>query len=233
MSYRMAEQSTAARIAHGLAKIGLVIRHSAWREAGGRNLTPTQAQILNVLCAAVSPPGVTEIAEALAITAATASDSVRVLVEKGLVRKQRSSADGRAVRLRLTARGRSEARRLAGWPELLMQALDELDEHEHALLLRTLVKMIRNLQERHAIPTQRMCVDCQFFAPNVHDDPGKPHHCHYVNGAFGDGELRLDCPDHRLIELGRRQELYELFVQGRPAAEKCGQVPTFKKGASQ
>lgn len=228
----MAEQTTAVRIAQGLAKIGLVLRQNAWQEAGGRNLTPTQAQILNVLGTAASPLGVTAVAEALAITAATASDSVRVLVAKGLVRKRRSSSDGRAVRLQLTARGRSEAHRLAGWPELLMQAIDDLEEHEHALFLRTLVKMIRNLQERHAIPVQRMCVDCRFFAPNVYDDPDKPHHCHYVDGPFGDGELRLDCPDHKLIPLESRQKVYALFVQGQPAATKRGQVPTFRKGAS-
>lgn len=229
----MAEEMTARRIAQGLAKVGLVIRQNAWREAGGRNLTPTQGQILNVLSTATSPPGVTEVADALGITPATASDSVRVLVEKGLVRKQGSRTDGRAVQLQLTARGRSEARRVADWPELLAGAVDELDQHEKAMFLRALIKMVRGLQERHAIPVQRMCVDCQFFAPNVYDDLGKPHHCHYVNEPFGDGELRLECPDHKLIPLESRQKVYELFVQGRPAARKRGQVPTFKKGASQ
>lgn len=229
----MADETTAQRVAQGLAKIGLVIRQNAWREAGERKLTPTQAQVLNVLNAAPSAPGLTEVADALAITPATASDSVRVLVDKGLVHKERSSADRRAVRLKLTAGGRSEAHRLAGWPELLTRVIDELNDHERALFLRTLVKMIRGLQERRAIPVQRMCVDCRFFSPNVYDDTRNPHHCHYVNMAFGDGQLRLECPDHKLVEPAGKQELYELFVQGRPAARKRGQVSVLKKGPRQ
>lgn len=228
----VAHETTAQRVVQGLAKIGLVIRQHAWRKAGGRNLTPTQAQVLSVLNAAPSAPGLTEVADALAITPATASDSVRVLVDKGLVRKERSNADRRAVRLKLTASGRSEARRLAGWPELLTGVIDELDGHERALFLRALVKMIRGLQERRAIPVQRMCVDCQFFAPNVYDDTRNPHHCHYVNKAFSDGQLRLDCPDHTLVDPGSKRKLYELFVQGRPVAKTRGRDSTLKRGVA-
>lgn len=229
----MRREIAAQRIAQGLAKISLALRHSAWQQAGGRNLTPTQAQILNTLSAATAPLGLTAVADALAITPATVCDSVRVLVDKGLVRKRRSRSDRRAVRLHLTARGRAEARRLAGWPELLMQVIDDLDAPERALFLRALVKMIRNLQERRAIGVQRMCVDCRFFAPHVYDDPRKPHHCHYVNEPFGDGELRIDCPDHQLVAPASRLKLYKLFVQGRPAAATRGQYANPKKGASE
>jgi hypothetical protein len=56
--------------------------------------------------------------------------------------------------------------------------------------------MIRTLQERGRIPVARMCVSCTFFRPFRHDDRARPHHCAFVDAPFGDGELRLDCPDH-------------------------------------
>jgi protoglobin len=42
-----------------------------------------------------------------------------------------------------------------------------------------------------------MCVSCRFFRPFIHDDPTHPHQCAFVDAPFGDGELRLDCPDHQ------------------------------------
>ena len=56
--------------------------------------------------------------------------------------------------------------------------------------------MIRTLQEKGRIPVARMCVSCRFFQPFRHDNPARPHHCAFVDAAFGDEELRLDCPDH-------------------------------------
>ena len=43
----------------------------------------------------------------------------------------------------------------------------------------------------------RMCLDCRFFRPDVHDDPARPHHCAFVDAPFGDAQLRIDCADHQ------------------------------------
>lgn len=51
------------------------------------------------------------VADGLAVTAATASDAVKVLVEKGLVQKTRSAEDGRAIAITLTAAGNAIAER--------------------------------------------------------------------------------------------------------------------------
>jgi hypothetical protein len=41
-----------------------------------------------------------------------------------------------------------------------------------------------------------MCVFCTYFRPNVHKSATAPHHCAYIDKAFGDAELRVDCPDY-------------------------------------
>jgi DNA-binding MarR family transcriptional regulator len=183
----------AAMVATGLAKIGLVLRHEAWRARGASGLTPTQGQILALLRARGEEATLGALAAELGVSAPTASDAVAALVAKGLVRKHR----GRTLALALTPAGRREAKRAARWPDVLLEAVDALSPTEQAVFLRGLATMIRVLQERGRIPVARMCATCSFFRPHVHPDPERPHHCAYADVAFGDRQLRLDCADWR------------------------------------
>ena len=124
-----------------------------------------------------------------------ASDAVRVLVEKGLVQKKRSSADARAIAISLTDRGQTIAADTACWSDLLLNAVGELSELEQAIFLRGLVKMICKLQEKGQIPIAKMCVTCRFFQPNRYPDSDLPHYCSFVDAPFGDRDLQIDCPD--------------------------------------
>ena len=188
-----------AQIATALSKIGMVLRSEQWRQAEATSLTPTQAQIL-VHLAARGPARLTEVAREIAVTQPTASDAVAALVRKQHVERCRDPEDGRAVLLQATAPGRRAAAALAVWPDALLGAIDVLDTAEQAVFLKGLSKMIRALQQRGAIPVQRMCLNCRHFRPYAHADAAQPHHCTFVDAAFGDAGLRLDCGDH--VEAG-------------------------------
>jgi DNA-binding MarR family transcriptional regulator len=136
-----------------------------------------------------------ELAEALAVTPATASDAVSTLLRKDLIRKARSREDARALTLTLTARGRREASRTSQWPDFLLGAIDALTPAEQGIFLLALVKMVRALQDQGKILIARMCVNCRFFERYRYADPEKPHHCLFVDAPFGPRELRLDCQD--------------------------------------
>lgn len=195
--FDFAADPVSRRVAAGLAKIGLAIKTRAWREAGRRGLTPTQGQVLTLLrLRPQTGMRLAEIAQGLAVTAATASDAVAALARKGLVKKLRAADDGRSLAVRLTSAGSREADRVAGWPDFLLDAIEALSPGEQEVFLRGLIEMIRRLQERGQIPISRMCVTCRFFRPNVHADAQRPHHCDFVDAPFGDRHLRLDCPDH-------------------------------------
>ncbi|HEY0919233.1 MarR family winged helix-turn-helix transcriptional regulator [Devosia sp.] len=183
------------QIATALSKIGMVLRSEQWQQAEANSLTPTQAQIL-VHLAARGPARLTEVAREIAVTQPTASDAVAALVRKRHVEKCRDPGDGRAVLLQATAPGRRAAQALAVWPDALLGAIDVLEPAEQAAFLKGLSKMIRALQQRGAIPVQRMCLSCRHFRPYAHADAAQPHHCTFVDAAFGDADLRLDCGDH-------------------------------------
>ncbi len=190
--------SASEQLLIGLTRLGQAARLSAWHNAGPTKLTPLQADILSFLAGDQRPRRQGEIVTALASTAPTVSDAVRTLAAKELVDRRRDPADSRAVTLALTGAGRAEAERLAVIPEPLRAALDALDEPDVAAMLRGVTTMIRVLQQHQAIPVSRTCVTCCFYRPDAHpDDPDRPHHCAFVDAPFGDGELRLDCPDHQ------------------------------------
>lgn len=67
---------------------------------------------------------------------------------------------------------------------------------EQTIFFKGLTTIIHQLQEDQKIPVSRMCVTCHYFNPNVYDDRDRPHHCNLVDAPFGDGDLRLDCPEH-------------------------------------
>jgi DNA-binding MarR family transcriptional regulator len=205
------DQPLPKRVTTGLAKIGIALKQQAWAEAGGRGLTPTQGQTLALLRANPSGLRLGALAAQLGVTQPTASDCVAALARKGLVAKVPLAGDGRAVLVRLTSAGTREAAAAAAWPDFLLEAVGELSAAEQATFLRALVTMIRTLQLRGRIPVARMCVSCSFFRPFRHDDPAHPHHCAFVDAPFGDGELRLDCPDHTTAPTEQAEQAWRIF----------------------
>jgi DNA-binding MarR family transcriptional regulator len=205
------EEPLDKRVTIGLAKIGIALKQHAWAEAGGRGLTPTQGQVLALLRANPNGLRLRALAEQLGVSAATTSDSVAALHRKSLVAKEGTASDGRAVIVVLTPTGSREAAAAAAWPDFLLEAVGELSAAEQATFLRALVAMIRTLQEKGRIPVARMCVSCRFFQPFRHDNPARPHHCAFVDAPFGDGELRLDCPDHSPAPVDQAAQTWEAF----------------------
>ena len=207
------DASPERQVVTGLAKVGLAMRSSAWRAAGPRRLTPTQAQILSLLRAQAAPLRLSAIALGLGVTAPTASDAVAALVEKRLVSKTRNRHDARALAVRLTAAGRRLAEESAAWPATLIAAIGDLSPAEQGAFLKTLVKVIHALQTRREISVARMCVTCRHFRACIHDDRECPHHCEFVNLPFGDRALRLECADHEPADLPAQEEAWRCFVR--------------------
>lgn len=201
----------------GLTKLGLALRNEAWQRGGPRSLSPTQSQALACL-ARGHAPRLGELAAELGVTAATTSEVVATLVEKGLVRKTRAATDARALVLELTAAGRREAQRASQWPDAFLAAAQELSAAEQTVLLRALTKMIRRLQLEGRIPLARMCASCRFFRPNAHASAAQPHHCDFVDAAFGDAELRLECDEFEAADADVAGLAWQRFTRNDPPA---------------
>lgn len=182
------------RIATGLHKLGLALKHHEWGLANAQGLSPTQGQIVSLLAA---EDGLTasDVAARLGIGVPTISAAVTTLAAKRFVRRAPDTRHPRARRLHLTATGRHLSAETRSWPEFLARAVGALTPAEQATLLTSLMKMIRTLQEDGQIPLQRMCATCSHFRPHVRDGE-TPHHCAFVDAPMGAPHLRLDCLEH-------------------------------------
>ncbi len=205
-----------SQITTGLSRMAAFLREEQWRNAETLGLTPTQIAILTYLKRRGASRG-QSIARQLGVRQPTVSDATEALLRKGLAGKQADPLDRRAVLVALTAEGEALAARLDRAPEALEAALAQLDDGARAGLARQLSSVIRELQESGAIEPQRLCVTCAFFRPHAHKDAAKPHHCAFVDAAFGDAALRLDCDDHDEAESAAKTANWKRFSRKLPA----------------
>ncbi|MEZ5666917.1 MAG: MarR family winged helix-turn-helix transcriptional regulator [Alphaproteobacteria bacterium] len=189
----------ALQTALALAKLGQYLRTEAQREGTPARLSPTQIMILRQLDRGCTM-GVTALAAELGVTQPTVSDAIAALRRKRLVTREPARQDGRVATISLTAAGAETLRRLTAVPVALTRIMGDLPLSEKAALQRVLIKIIKGLQDAQAIPVQRMCVTCAHFRPFAYDDPVHPHHCRFVDSAFGDDQLRVYCGDHRTAD---------------------------------
>lgn len=201
------------RLVTGLSKIGLAMKSRPWRRQGQQGVGPLQVQVLTFLRSRTNHVAtVSTIARELSVKLPTASEVIRTLEQKRLVRRRRTEVDNRVVTVHLTAKGAKAGQVVSGWPEILAAATEQLSREEQVALLTILVKLIRSLQLQGEIPVARMCVSCDHFRPNAHDSD-QPHHCQFLNAPFGEQALRLDCPDYVPAPVSQAQEAWNRYRQ--------------------
>ena len=201
------------RIATGLSKIGLALKFQSWQAAGERGLSPTQGQILAMLVSAKGGVKPSALAERLAVSAPTVSDSVKALMAKGLVERRADDTDARVSLVVATASGRAAGRSASSWPDFLVDAIDALSPAEQEPFFRSLLKMIATLQRENRIPVLQMCLTCRHFRPNVHAKSDTPHHCAFVDAPMGARHLRLECADQTPADAAQQDAAWASFTQ--------------------
>lgn len=209
----MSEVPTTAlprRLREGLERIAAVLRTEQWAAATAIGLTPTQLHILLFLAGrGEQAAAVTEIAGQLGVSQPTATDSAAALHRKGLLRKAETRRG-----LLITASGRDAVAATGLAANASEAALAGLPPGDQQALMLLVVKLIHALQESGAIVPQRLCVTCRHFRPGAHAGQPKPHHCAFVNAAFGTDDLRLDCGEHEPADPAAQAATWTAFVKG-------------------
>lgn len=200
-----------ARIVEGLERIATALRADDWVRARSAGVNPTQLAILRLLDGRGPGWTVKELSLQLGVSQPTVTDSILALERKALIEKQADPADGRAVRIVIISAGRAVVRAGEETAGAVDRAASALDDDDQEQLLVQLVSVIRQLQEQGAIPIQRMCVSCRYFRPYAHADAAQPHHCNFVDAAFGQQDLRIDCRDHETADPSVRAATWGAF----------------------
>ncbi|KAB0679011.1 MarR family winged helix-turn-helix transcriptional regulator [Aureimonas leprariae] len=206
--------SVSHRVREALSRVAMAMRSDDWNRARATGLNPTQLAILELLEGRRSGIGVKEIAAQLGVSQPTVTDSVNALERKGLLAKRDAGGDRRAVNVAIVADGLAALEAGTASGNIAERAVDALDAGEQQDLLLILIRMIRQLQEIGAIPIQRMCATCRYFAPFAHSDAARPHHCNLVDAAFGQRDLRIDCREHETADPTSRAATWDAFDKG-------------------
>ena len=173
-----------------LLRLGRLL--DAEHRSGQHGLQPVQLQALLYLGRAnrySDRPAA--VAEYLAITRGTASQSLRVLEERGLISKHVEPRDRRQVHLHLTREGRQVARETET-SALLTGAIESLDPQEAEALERGLEMLLRHAQQNHGHVSFGVCQTCRHFESGAR---GR-HRCGLTGEALTSAEKTLLCREH-------------------------------------
>lgn len=156
------------------------------------DLVPAQWQALRYLARAnrySRTPGA--LAQYLVATKGTVSQTVRALERKKLIRRQPDAADGRVVRLELTAGGQ---RRLADDPaRILAEATQDIG----TTLARDLIEVLRRLQRGNDHRAFGQCASCRFFRRDeAMGERGGPHRCGLTREPLSTADSAQICVEH-------------------------------------
>lgn len=201
-----------SRVIGAIGRIATVLRGGLWQFATQHGLNPAQLDILQLLHGRRDGMRLSWLAQQLAISPASASDSVAALVNKGLVQKARAADDGRAIALQLTAAGNTLAQQICESQRFASAAVDALPPAAQTALLTGLLQLIGELQRNERFPEIRACLSCRHFQPNRHADVDAPHHCGLVDAPLPVRLLRLDCPEHEAADATVQRDNWRVLL---------------------
>lgn len=180
------------KIVAGIERLSTLFRATLWEEAKRHGLSPLQTQILLFVASHASAlSSVSQLAKEFAITKATASDAVRVLIEKKLLVK-RSLGDARAFSLALTASGKRYVQESSVLTNFFDNVLSKIPAQDNAKIWGGLLLLLGHLQKTGIIPL-RICFSCEHYSNN-----NGVAYCHLLQQVLRLEDIRLDCSEHKL-----------------------------------
>lgn len=174
-------------------KMSEVIRVLLWNKAHALKISPIQLQLLIFIkYHSADKCKVGYLAREFNMTKATISDSVRVLVKKGLLAKETDSSDTRSFSLRLTKEGARLTDQVDNFTDDIHFPLLELSTEKKEVLLDGMMELIYKLQKKGIISLQRMCLTCRFFE----DSSVNGRYCKLLREKLTIQNIRVDCPEY-------------------------------------
>jgi len=159
--------------------------------AGG--LLPVQWSILSYLREANRYSNTPQaLADYLALTKGTVSQSLKLLAARGWISRQPDTQDRRIVRLAITPAGLEQLDDSAGqgW----LDAIAELSASDRQMAEKALSNLLRSWQKSRSGRTFGVCKTCSYFCP------GRPEHrCGLTGEALSNENSQQICREHTTV----------------------------------
>jgi len=188
------ENSIDSKIVVALERISEAFRVLLWNESKVNSLSPIQIQILIfLLFHSAEKCKVSYLAQEFNMTKPTISDSLKVLLQKKLIKKSEDPSDTRSFSVLLTPEGKALAQRSSSFASMIERPIAGLKEGQKEIVLSSLLKLIYDLNKAGVITLQRMCFTCA----NYKVEKGN-HYCTLLETKLTEKEIRIDCREHEL-----------------------------------
>lgn len=189
--------SMESKIIAAMERISQAFRVLLWEKSVGNALTPIQIQVLIfLLYHDAEKRKISYLAGEFHLAKPTVSQTVKILEQKGLIRKEYGQGDSRSYVIHLTPAGEDVARRTADFTREMRAPLEQLAPDQKTALLGQLTGMIHHLHKARVITLQRMCLTCAHYRAEYQ---GHAHYCRLLNEGLDADDLRIDCPEHRSV----------------------------------
>lgn len=189
--------SIEGKIVASFERVSQAFRVLLWNESKEFSLSPIQIQVLIFLLHhSEKKRKVSYLADEFNMTKATISETVKTLEQKQLIIKEFETQDSRSYIIHLTEKGGETARKTSLFAQEIQTPIAELAQSDKENLLKSLFGIIQHLNQSGIITIQRMCSTCQFYTSNQN---GNGLFCGLLNKSLVDSELRVDCPEHKLV----------------------------------
>ena len=165
----------------------------AYGETPAAGLTPAQWTALRYFSRANRfSRTVSAFAEFHATTRGTASGTVKSLVQRGYLKRTRSSSDGRSARLDVTSKATAIA---SNDPfQRLTRAADTLSTTTHRAVRKGLDRMLGELAQNLGKPRFGRCMDCRHLGGDGCCLQGQPpYECGLLNKPLAASEIEQLC----------------------------------------
>jgi len=183
------------KIVAALEKISEVFRVLLWTEAKEHKLSPIQMQLLIFIKYHNSDKQrrIASMAREFNLTKATISDSIKVLEQKGLIKRSDDAFDSRSFNFSLTDQGMKLTGMIENFTLPLDGAIATLSPQQKDQFLVSLLDLIYRMNQNGIISTQRMCYNCYYY----NGDRQQAHYCNLMQKPLVIDELRIECPEHK------------------------------------
>jgi DNA-binding MarR family transcriptional regulator len=185
------------KIVAALEKIAEVFRVLLWTEAKEHKLSPIQMQLLIFIKYHSSDKQrrIASMAREFNLTKATVSDSIKVLEQKGLIKRTDDAVDSRSFNFSLTDQGMKLTGMIENFTLPLDGAIATLSPAQKDQFLLSVLDLIYRLNQNGIISTQRMCYNCFYY----NGDRQQAHYCNLMQQPLAVDELRIECSEHTSI----------------------------------
>ncbi|AXT58447.1 winged helix-turn-helix transcriptional regulator [Aquimarina sp. MMG015] len=181
-----------AKIVIGLERISEIFRVLLWEYSKELKISPIQIQILIfVAYHKESQCTVSHLAKEFNLTKPTISDAVKVLEQKKLISKNKTSTDSRSYHISLTLNGKKSVSETENFANPIRKQIDTLNFEEQQSLFSTLSSLIYKLNKSGVLSVQRTCFACKFYEKKSETND----FCNLIQKDLSSNDIRLDCPE--------------------------------------